>query len=398
MDLTILLIILCLIITVLLILVFVKLNGFTKQAERDDDRLVSMLLKSQGEMNTGMLKGFSSLSETTEKRLDDNQKVLQDSMNQGFRTLSEMTGRRLADIQTGIDERLDRSLDERLDVSFRQVGERLEALYTSLGELRTLESGVASLNRTLSNVKTRGIFGEMQLGNILAGILDKSQYDENVATRPGSDERVEYAVRIPDKEDRGYILLPIDSKFPADIYARIIDAADRGDNALLRSACGELAARIKQEARTIRDKYIAPPHTTDFAVMFLPTEGIYAEVLRAEGLVEECQTKYKVVISGPTTLTALLNSLSVGFRYLTVNQKSEDILKTLGAFRSQFDKFDELISQTQKKLGEAQSKTDQLSDRSRLIKKQLDKVERLDYDESVKLLTEGGYFEDSHDA
>ena len=261
----------------------------------------------------------------------------------------------------------------------------MESLYKSLGELKSLESGVVNLNKTLSNVKARGVYGEMALANILANILDSSQYDTNVATKPRSSERVEFAVKIPDKDNKGFIYLPIDSKFPADIYAKVLEAAENADTAALKLAIAELKTRIRKEALTIRDKYVAPPNTTDFAIMFLPTEGLYSEVLRIDGLVEECQEKCKIVIAGPTTLTALLNSLSVGFKYLTVNKKSEEIMKLLGSFKGQFEKFNDLISRTQNRISDAQKAADQLRDRSAMIQKKLDKVELVSYEEENEI-------------
>lgn len=295
--------------------------------------------------------------------------------------------KRLQDIQQSVNEKLDRSLNERLDTSFRQIGDQLSTLYKSLGELQSLSSGVADLQKTLSNVKTRGIFGELQLKNILMDIMDSSQYEENVVTKSKSSDRVEFAIKIPDKDDKdGFIYLPIDSKFPSDIYNKIVDASNNTDSDSLKQAIKELEQRIKLEARTIRDKYIDPPNTTDFAIMFLPTEGIYAEVIRITGLTEWCQNECKIVISGPTTLVALLNSLSIGFRYLTVNKNSKEILKTLSAIKAQYQKFGQLISKTQKKLQEAQSATDDLQSRNEMIQKKLAKVEIMDESDSAKIL------------
>jgi DNA recombination protein RmuC len=231
----------------------------------------------------------------------------------------------------------------------------------------------------------------MALENLLANILDKSQYETNVATRPRSTERVEFAVKIPDKENKGFIYLPIDSKFPADIYGKVLETAENADVENLKAAIQELKMRIRKEAMTIRDKYVAPPHTTDFAIMFLPTEGLYSEVLRIDGLVEECQQKYKIVIAGPTTLTAILNSLSIGFKYLTVNKKSEEIMKLLGNFKSQFLKFNDLIAKTQERISHAQKAAEQLGERSSMIQKKLDKVELVSYDE------ENGFIETNGD-
>lgn len=339
--------------------------------------------KDQGELRIQVVKEIADGHEKNQKTIRESLIQIQDSFIKGLQSIQNTTDKKLTDIQHNMDEKLEKNLHTRLDESFKQVGERLESLYKSLGELKSLETGVTSLNKTLSNVKARGVYGEMALENILANILDKSQYEVNVATKPNSSERVEFAVKIPDKENKGFIYLPIDSKFPADIYGRVLECAENADPDGLKGAIQELKLRIRKEAMTIRDKYIAPPHTTDFAIMFLPTEGLYSEVLRIDGLVEECQEKYKIVISGPTTLTATLNSLSVGFKYLTVNKKSEEIMKTLGNFKVQFEKFNGLILKTQKKISDAQSVTDQLLDRSNLIQKRLDKVEIVQYSENA---------------
>ena len=308
--------------------------------------VIKEISEGHGKNQTTIRESLIQLQESTEKRLREDSTNVNQSIIKGLQSIQEATDKKLSDIQHNMDEKLDKNLHTRLDESFKQVGERLESLYRSLGELKSLESGVMSLNKTLSNVKARGVYGEMALENLLASILDKNQYDVNVATRPKSAERVEFAVKIPDKENRGFIYLPIDSKFPADIYGKVLESAENADVENLKIAIQELKMRIRKEAMTIRDKYIAPPNTTDFAIMFLPTEGLYSEVLRIDGLVEECQEKYKIVSSGPTTLTAILNSLSVGFKYLTVNKKSEEIMKTLGNFKVQFEKFNELITKS----------------------------------------------------
>ena len=343
--------------------------------------VIKEISEGHGKNQTTIRESLIQLQESTEKRLREDSTNVNQSIIKGLQSIQEATDKKLSDIQHNMDEKLDKNLHTRLDESFKQVGERLESLYRSLGELKSLESGVMSLNKTLSNVKARGVYGEMALENLLASILDKNQYDVNVATRPKSAERVEFAVKIPDKENRGFIYLPIDSKFPADIYGKVLESAENADVENLKIAIQELKMRIRKEAMTIRDKYIAPPNTTDFAIMFLPTEGLYSEVLRIDGLVEECQEKYKIVISGPTTLTAILNSLSVGFKYLTVNKKSEEIMKTLGNFKVQFEKFNDLITKTQSKISDAQKVAGQLMDRSTLIQKRLDKVEVVEYEE-----------------
>ena len=321
------------------------------------------------------------------KNNSDAQSRMQETMIQALQEIQNANDRRLNDIQHNVNEKLDKSLNERLDSSFRQIGDQLSTLYKSLGELQSLSSGVSDLQKTLSNVKTRGIFGEIQLKNILMDIMDSSQYEENIATKKKSSDRVEFAIKIPDKEDRnGFIYLPIDSKFPADIYNKISDASNHADSDGLKQATKELEQRIKSEARTIRDKYIDPPNTTDFAILFLPTEGLYAEVIRIAGLTEWCQNECKIVISGPTTLVALLNSLSIGFRYFTVNKNSKEILKTLSAVKAQYEKFGQLISKTQKKLHEAQSAADDLQSRNEMIQKKLSKVEIMDEADASKML------------
>lgn len=321
------------------------------------------------------------------KNNSEAQSRVQETVIQALKEIQNANDKRLNDIQRSVNEKLDKSLNERLDSSFKQIGDQLSTLYKSLGELQSLSSGVSDLQKTLSNVKTRGIFGEFQLRNILMDIMDSSQYEENVATKNKSSDRVEFAVKIPDKDDsRAFIYLPIDSKFPSDIYNKIVDASNSADSDGLKYAVKELEQRIKAEARTIRDKYIDPPNTTDFAIMFLPTEGLYAEVIRISGLTEWCQNECKIVISGPTTLVALLNSLSIGFRYLTVNKNSKEILKTLSAVKAQYEKFGQLILKTQKKLQEAQSAADDLQSRNEMIQKKLSRVEVMDETDSSKVL------------
>ena len=393
-------VIIVLLVSVLALQIFLLMKGRDRKSEEQVASKLSELKKEQQELRIEVIKEISEgngksektirdsliqIQESTEKRLREDSKNVNETIINGLKNIQEANDRKLSDIQQNMNEQLEKNLHTRLDESFKQVGERLASLYQSLGELKSLESGVTNLNKTLSNVKARGIYGEMILENLLANILDKSQFEVNVATRPRSSERVEFAVKIPDKENKGFIYLPIDSKFPADIYGKVLESAENADVENLKVAINELKMRIRKEAMTIRDKYVAPPHTTDFAIMFLPTEGLYSEVLRIDGLVEECQEKYKIVIAGPTTLAAILNSLSVGFKYLTVNKKSEEIMKLLGNFKLQFEKFNELIAKTQTKITDAQKAADLLKDRSEKIQKKLDKVEAVPYDEEDRL-------------
>ncbi len=388
---------------IIIILLAVLIAVFSKKhnIERITEKIISenktvreTIIQQQKAQQESILTLSSTLKDSFRnmevellKNNADGQTRTQETISRGLKELQEANDRRLQNIQNNVNEKLDRSLNERLDSSFKQIGEQLSSLYKSLGELQSLSSGVSDLQKTLSNVKARGIFGEIQLKNILADVMDPSQYAENIATKPRSSDRVEFAVKIPDKEDsRNFIYLPIDSKFPSDIYNKIIDASNNADQSALKQAVKELETRIKTEARTIRDKYISPPDTTDFAIMFLPTEGLYAEAIRIVGLTEWCQNECKIVIAGPTTLMALLNSLSIGFRYLTVNKNSKEILNILSAVKAQYQKFGQLILKTQKKLQEAQSAADDLQNRSEIIQKRLSKVEAMEEMDSSRLL------------
>ncbi|MDO4266258.1 MAG: DNA recombination protein RmuC [Eubacteriales bacterium] len=316
-------------------------------------------------------------------------------LRESIRDLQETNREKLGEIQADINEKLKTSLSERLDEAFHTVGDQLSQLYKSLGELGKLEDGVSSLNRTLSNVKTRGILGEAQLENILASILAPSLYDKNVITKKGGSEPVEFAVKIPDKETPGaFLYLPIDSKFPATIYDKICEASDSCDAEGLSRAQKELEQRIRTEAKSIFEKYVEPPHTTDFAVMFLPTEALYAEVLRIPELTEICQRKYHIVITGPATVAALLNSLSVGFRYMAVNRDSQNILRLLSAIKTQYASLSELIDTAGKRLDSARKATSDLKRRTEIINRRLASVEEIDSKEAGHLLgtDEGGIF------
>lgn len=376
--------------------------GFYKKINSENSRIREMIMQQQKiqgdfslELSSALKDSLHSMGMELLKNNSEAQSKMQDTMIQTLKEIQNANDKRLYDIQNNVNEKLDKSLNERLDSSFKQIGDQLLTLYKSLGELQALSSGVADLQKTLSNVKTRGIFGEFQLRNILMDIMDSSQYEENVATKKKSSDRVEFAIKIPDKEDaNGFIYLPVDSKFPADIYNKIVDASNNADSNGLKQSIKELEQRIKTEARTIRDKYIDPPNTTDFAIMFLPTEGLYAEAIRIAGLMEWCQNECKIVLSGPTTLVALLNSLSIGFRYLTVNKNSKEILKTLSAVKAQYQKFNQLIVKTQKKLQEAQSATDDLQSRNDMIQKKLSKVEMMDESDSSGVL---GILEETSD-
>jgi len=344
------------------------LNFQTTQAEKTN-RFQSAQFESLLKNNTEQQKNIITIIQSSLEKLQNSNEE------------------KLDKIQGVVNEKLDKTLNERLDSNFKQIGDSLGELYKSLGELNKLSTGVIDLNKTLSNVKTRGTWGEIQLKSILEQTMVNSQYDINVATKKNSNDRVEFAIKIPSREDNNtFIYLPIDSKMPSDIYNKIVDASATSNQDLLNAAYKELEQRIKTEARTIRDKYIDPPNTTDFAIMFLPTEGLYAEALRINGLAEWCQSNCKIVISGPTTITALLNSLRLGFSNMALTKKSQEVLKLLQAIKTQYQTFNELIEKTQKKLHEAVSSTDKLKERTEIIQRRMAKVEQLDLKEADDLL------------
>jgi DNA recombination protein RmuC len=293
---------------------------------------------------------------------------------------------KLENMRRTVDEKLHETLNKRLGESFSLVNERLEQVYKGLGEMQNLATGVGDLKRVLSNVKTRGIWGEVQLGALLSQMLAPAQYAENVAVVPGSSERVEFAVILPGKDETNKVYLPIDSKFPLEGYERLLSASEGGDAAQVASAANDLCNAIRTEAKRISKKYIAPPHTTDFAVMFLATEGLYAEALRSRGLMEELQQNQRVLVAGPSTLSALLSSLQLGFRTLAIEQRSAEVWQLLGAVKTEFGRFSDLLDQTQQRLHQAGETIQKASARTRAINRRLRDVEALNDAQSAKLL------------
>lgn len=349
---------------------------------------LTQLIQSQANNTAGIKDSIMDQFEKIITSNSDYQEKIIIALQNSLKDIQEANEAQLNKIQNTVDEKLDKTLNTRLNDSFEKVTNTLNELYKSLGEIDKLSSSVGDLNKTLSNVKTRGTWGEIQLEAILEQTMTPAQYDTNVVTKKNSNDRIEFAIKIPSKEnDKTFIYLPIDSKMPTDIYNKIVTASQDADVKALQSATKELEQRIKSEARTIRDKYIDPPNTTDFAVMFLPTEGLYAEALRINGLMEWCQTQCRIIISGPSTITALLNSLRVGFSNMALNKKSQDVLKLLQAIKTQYVTFNELIEKTQKKLHDAVSSTDNLKQRTDMIQRKLNKIEELDENESNEILS-----------
>lgn len=295
---------------------------------------------------------------------------------------------KLEQMRATVEEKLQTTLEARLGESFRQVSERLEEVHRGLGEMRGLAAGVGDLKRVLTNVKTRGGFGEVQLGALLEQMLTPDQYERNVVTRPGSNERVEYAVKLPGGSggDGAPLWLPIDAKFPVEDYERLLAAQERADPVAMEEAARALEARVRKEARTIREKYVEPPHTTEFAFLFLPSEGLYAEVLRRPGLVEALQRELRVVPAGPTTLAAMLNSLQMGFRTLAIEKRSAEVWQVLGAVKSEFGKFGEVLAKLKTQLATASNTIESAEVRTRAMNRALKTVEALPAEQSARLL------------
>ena len=327
----------------------------------------------------------NEMMQATEQKLEK----MRDIIEARLKTIQDDNSQKLEKIRETVDEKLHNTLEKRLGESFKIVSERLELVHKGLGEMQALATGVGDLKKVLSNVKTRGVLGEFQLENILEQILTPEQYSKNQRTKDGSNAMVEFAVKLPGREDVSKaVWLPIDAKFPTEDYQALTDAYDCGDIAAIEETKKFLANRIKLSAKDIRDKYLDPPNTTDFAIMFLPFEGLYAEVLRDTDLFEVLQREYKVVITGPTTLAAFLNSLQMGFRTLVIEKRSSEVWELLGAVKTEFGNFGAILEKTQKKLKEASNVIEQAGVRSRAIERRLRDVQALPKDESVKFLGE----------
>jgi len=316
---------------------------------------------------------IDKLSAANEARLE----ALRGVVDARLRGLQEESAKRLEEMRLTVDEKLQGTLEKRLGDSFRLVSERLEAVQRGLGEMQTLANGVGDLKKVLTNVKVRGTWGEIQLGSLLEQILAPEQFVKNVATRPGSLERVEFAIRLPGRGDdgQGEVLLPIDAKFPLEDYQRIVEASERGDAAGVEAAARQLEARLEGCARDIHQKYVNPPYTTDFGLLYLPTEGLYAEVTRRPGLLEVLQREHRVSVAGPTTLAALLNSLQMGFRTLAIQQRSSEVWQVLGGVKAELGKFGEVLAKVEKKLAEASTTLELVATRRRVLERKLKTVE-----------------------
>ena len=330
------------------------------------------LLKQLHNQGKTSLEAVKDVRETIEKQLKE---------------IREDNGKRLEEMRKTVDEKLQDTLEKRLGESFKQVSERLEQVHKGLGEMQSIASGVGDLKKVLTNVKTKGILGEYQLANIIEQLLPREQYEENVATRPGSTERVEFAIRMPGNSDDDVVWLPIDSKFPLNGYEELLNAREAGDLDAISSAEKALTATLEKFAKDISEKYVEAPHTTDFGVMFLPIESLYAEVLRHPGVFETLQRKYRITVTGPTTMSALLNSLQMGFRTLAVTKRSSEVWKILEAVKTEFGKFSNQLEKVDKQLSTAKKSLEDLrSTRTNVMQRRLKNVGTLDTRESESLL------------
>ena len=360
--------------------------------------LSNSLISTINEMSKLQHMQSDSIDNRMTKLLESNEQKLEamrSSIEEKLKEIREDNNQKLEAMRATVDEKLHDTLEKRLGESFKIVSDRLEQVHRGLGEMQNLASGVGDLKKVLTNVKSRGIWGEFQLGNILEQILTPEQYFVNIATNKNSRENVEYAIRLPGKGGNGEeVLLPIDAKFPLEDYQRLAEASEKGDIASIEESAKQLESRIKTEAKRISDKYINPPYTTDFAIMFLPVESLYAEVVKRPGLLENLQENYRINISGPSTMAAFLNSLSMGFRTLAIEKRSGEIWSILGAVKREFTKFGDLLDKTHKKLQEASNVIDKASKKSRTIERKLKDVEELPAEEAINMLEETASTED----
>ncbi len=376
-------------------------KGVTIEEYRDENaRLkndIDMDIKMGNSMLTGAINAQNDSVKAMGERMDrfmyNTQKGLEDvkattaqsianlrlANEQSIKEMKEDNAKQLDKMRETVDEKLSATLEQRFNQSFKIVNDRLEEINRTFGELQNLQTGVSDLNRIFKNVKTRGTWGEVALENLLAQILAPEQYQKQVRIKRGSDDMVDFVIRMPGKGDEE-VMLPIDAKFPVEDYARLVEASEKGDADGVESASKALAARVKSEAMSIRDKYVVPPRTTDFAIMYLPTEGLYAEVIRREGLVEDIQNKFRVVVCGPTTIAALLNSLQMGFRSVAIEKRSTEIGKLLQSFMSDFAMFTKYLRQTGDRLDSVKKSLENAEERTRIIGKKLNKVNSLSDD------------------
>ena len=357
------------------------------RSERDAMHLANT--SASTELRNDLNNRLTGVSTTITQQLKVTGDQVTATLNERLGAIQADSAQKLEEMRKTVDEKLHATLEQRLGESFKQVSDRLEQVHRGLGEMQTLATGVGDLKRVLTNVKSRGTWGEVQLGALIEQTLTIDQYSKNISTRPGSRDLVEFAIRLPGQDASSPVWLPVDAKFPVEDYQRLMDAQDRADLVEMESSAKALENRIKSEAKTIREKYVEPPYTTDFAILFLPTEGLYAEVMRRQGLLEALQRDYRVTVAGPSTFSALLNSLHMGFKTLAIEKRSSEIWNTLGQIKMEFGKFGEVIDATKKKLEAATKSFDAVDVRTRQINKKLSGVEALPLGITPLLESEG---------
>lgn len=366
-------------------------EAFRDREERaQSSTLLSQVVTTQvgqlGSLQAERLEAFARDLSRFSSGLDERFEHLKIAVETRLTAIQADNAAKLEEMRRTVDEKLHATLEQRLGESFKQVSDRLEQVHRGLGEMQTLAAGVGDLKRVLTNVKTRGTWGEVQLSALLEQLLTAEQFGCNVVTKPGSNERVDFAIRLPGKDDGAVVWLPIDAKYPIEDYQRLLDAQERGDPAAVEEASRAIETRLKIEAKSIHEKYVSPPHTTDFALLYLPLEGLYAEALRRPGLGETLQREWRVSLTGPTTLAAMLNSLQMGFRTLAIEQRSAEVWAVLGAVKTEFGKFGEALAHTRKKLDEASNSISKAETRTRQLSRRLKEVEALPVTDSEQLI------------
>lgn len=387
-------------IVILLIVVIVLLlrKNSSSSYNADFKAMQERLIRVEGELgkiNPAIDRNFrenrKEISENLERMQNSNTKSLELLRSGNEKKLEQMrqsNEKSLEEMRETVDEKLKASVEKRFNESFKSISTQLTQVYQGLGEMKNLATGVGDLKKVMEGVKTRGIYGEVQLGAIIEDILNKAQYEENVITKKGSSDRVEFAIKMPGKDSESLVYLPIDSKFPVENYSRLIAAYDNGDKSEIEKFSKALAADVKEQAKKISTKYLDPPMTTDFGIMFVPTESLYAEILRIPGLSDEIRQKFHVSVTSPSTLPVALNGLLMGFKTVAIEKRSAEVWQTLGAVKTQFGKFSDLLEGVQKKLQESANKIESAKTTSRQIERKLKNVEELPESDSVKLIGE----------
>ena len=393
------------ILILLVVILFITIKNRTNSTQSDLLKLLEAMTKNTDQiveasknLHERMIRVETTVDKIT-KGIDDgfrdnrkeiatNLQTIQKTVDSRVKDLQTDNAKKLEEMRLTVDEKLQTSVEKRFNESFKTISEQLTSVYKGLGEMKNLATGVGDLKKVMEGVKTRGIYGEVQLNSIISDILSPNQYQENINTKPGSADRVEFAVKMPGREEDHETYLPIDSKFPVENYSRLIAAYDQGNKADILTFQKALATDVKEQAKKISTKYIEPPFTTDFGMMFVPTESLYAEILRIPGLSDEIRQKYNISITSPSTLPVTLSGLLMGFRTVAIEKRSSEVWQVLGAIKTQFNKFGDLLEATKKKLQESANKIDAAATTSRQIERRLKEVESLPTADSIKLIGE----------